>query len=105
MSTLLNYFLDLDIDDFMEEGNKFGFMPFIFGFLFVLVFIVIMIVILKTVYRQFKSKTNISYNKTIDNHHDNLQKSNEDNFCEYCGGMIPKEKAECPYCGAKRKKK
>lgn len=101
MINLLTFLsLLLDSDDILEDGEGTG-----FGVFFIIL-IVVIIVIIKNV----KKKKNVGKLNTDSSAHtninfDNLHKKKEETYCEYCGGMIPEDKSECPYCGAKRKKK
>ncbi len=103
--SIFNFILDID-DDFDDifEGT-FDITQGIFSFIFVLAVVIIIASVIKKVIRR-KKKTKLSSHQTLPtNTNHNPAPKKEEMFCEYCGGMIPENKSECPYCGAKRTKK
>ena len=88
---------DLDIDDMMEG-------PSIFFIITTIMVIAIFIFVAVVIVRNMRKKSDTFFDTNIENTPNQIPKETE-TYCEYCGGSIPQGKGECPYCGAKKRKK
>lgn len=106
--SILSIFLDLDfdVDDMFDDGITPPTTSFFI--IFALAFIIIIASVIVIAIRKHKNSS--TYTNPVNTVSSNVQQNHERDkkeelYCEYCGGMIPENKSECPYCGAKRKKK
>lgn len=104
---ILSLFLDFDYDivDGFDDGIEFPIKMFSIIFVLAVIIIIASFIVIVVRKRKNSNKNIFDTNTSESNLSNNTQIKNEEMFCEYCGGMIPSNKGECPYCSAKRKKK
>lgn len=100
MNIVLTLSLSLDFDDLFEGAMV---MQIFFYIIFALVFVTIISSIIKAWKKKGDSSDVAHTNSSTFHQITKVRDSAE--YCEYCGGVIPKDNEECPSCGAKRKKK
>ncbi len=100
MNIDLTLSLLLDFDDLFEGALI---MQVFFYIVFALIFVTIVFSIIKAWKKKVDSSDTTHTRLTTFNQ--NTKSKEEAEYCEYCGGVIPKNRADCPSCGAKRKKK
>lgn len=90
--------LFLDFDDIFEGA-------ILIQVFYYVIFVIVFVTIIASFIKARKKKSDNPDFTRPSNLHQNIPPKDETEVCEYCGGIIPKDKVECPSCGAKRKKK